>query len=158
MGLGHSFSNIFSPRFLLISFLFSFYLCGLYSFISSLKCLPEIPFVPATQDGSIVLTELPFPKKQNSLETGVSRSECLILYSSPARARIQRVWIRWSNYRSQLCWNITSFSNAVLILTSIKIFLKTVLTSHKPHNSSAHYPHNSVPVINWKWKDKFTNN
>ena len=141
--------------FLLISFLFSFSLCGLYSFISPLKCLPETPFVPATWDGSIVLTELPFPKEQNSPESGVSRSECLISYSSPARARIQKVWIRWSNYMSQLCWNITSFSNAVLILTSIKIFLKTVLTFHKPLSSSAHYPHNSMPVINWKQKDKF---
>lgn len=127
MGLAHCFSNIFTPIFLLISFLLSLSLCGLYSFIFSLKCLPEMPFIPATWDGSIVLTELPFPKEQNSPETGVSRSECLISYSSPARARIQKYWIRWSNYTSQLCWNIPSFPNAVSILTSIKIFLKITI-------------------------------
>jgi len=47
-----------------------------------------------------VLTDLSFPKDQNSPETGVSRSECLISYSSPARARIQKYRIRWSNYKS----------------------------------------------------------
>lgn len=38
-------------------------------------------FIEMPSRNAFVLTELPFPKEQNSPGTGVSRSECLISYS-----------------------------------------------------------------------------
>lgn len=43
MGLAQCFSNIFSLILFVISSLLSLSPCGLYSFVSSLKCLPEMP-------------------------------------------------------------------------------------------------------------------